>query len=59
LENVLLFRRKLVLLAAFLQLKTVGQKIESSSNLPVDTIPRIVISRIAEIPVYRERLLYT
>jgi hypothetical protein len=58
LKDVLLFRGKFVLLAAFLQLQTIGQKIECSANLAMYPMPCVVVRRIPEISIYRKRLFH-
>jgi hypothetical protein len=53
-----LFRREFVLLAAFFQLKSICQEIKRSSNLPVNTMPRVIIGRIAQISIDGEWLFH-
>jgi hypothetical protein len=59
LENVLFFWRKFVLLAALLQLQTIGQEIERSSDFTMNSMPSIIVSRVSKISIYREWLLHT
>ena len=59
LEYSLLLGGELILLARFLKLTTIGEKVKGPSNLEMDAAPRKVIGGIAQVSVSVEGLLYT